>query len=203
MKKWSEIFWIHALRITNNRDKWIQRKKLIQGFNEKLCSSNIQRPKSDVINSFSNKLTATVSKIDHIVSYSEDKFVKRIGGILYDKRQLNEKIAKQLYGMISKDDLQKQELEEWQQTSVKESDITKMLKRQIELFTSVEANDDYRKILDSQNEDDAHMNAKYLFEKYLHQPLVDFMERITKCGKYKEKDSEKSKWEACKDTLKV
>jgi hypothetical protein len=122
--------------------------------------------------------------------------MKVIGSVYYDETKISLECIRQVYHVMCTLEIQQKELDEFRTNNLKESDITNMLIRQVELFTSAGTYPDYREILE-QNSDESNMEPKFLLDKYLHQPLVDFIARITKTGK------SKSNTESHKVTLKI
>ena len=176
---------------------YVERKSVVTDFKSKLPLHNLTSPQASMVTSFQSALTYQVSKSHHIKSYSIDKYVKSIGTLYYDESRMHLESVQQIYEMMYTLDRQKRELNEYQACNLKETDITNMLLRQVELFTSAGTHPDYRQILSDSG--DLNNESKFLLDKYLHQPLVDFIGRITKCGKF----NSKSNNESHKDTLKI
>ena len=98
-----------------------------------------------------------MNELDDIGSISESKCLKHIGSLFYDKNNISKDLAETVYHLMWDTYSNKREIEELRSGSIKLSDITQILERQAELFTSQGSNIDFRKILNEANES----NQKY------------------------------------------
>lgn len=173
-KEFCESCFIQSVR-TIEKKGYIMRKELIAMFSQRLISYIPRQKPSEIIKSFDRMFTTHIKDYPHIGKYFHDKQLKSIGSVLYDTKQISSSAIVQIYSTIYELELRKKSLSEWERSGFKTSDITTMLERQVELFTSAEKNVDYRQIFDNAKKDE---NSTYLFDSFLHKPLVEFFIKI-------------------------
>ena len=139
-------------RIT--RDGCVRRRMIIDDFKEKIAPLDLQRPKSEIIELFKNNLSSNISKCNNIQSYSQEKDIRRIGSVYYDKSKVSLALVEEFYSLLSEKDNYHRELEEWKKCGIKESEISQMLEQQVELFTQMDGPVDYRTLLEDTSKSD-------------------------------------------------
>ena len=175
---------------------YILRQELIHQFNEVQTSYKQTNDINDLTKMFENHLTTYISKSSNIEKYSNSKGISHVGTLYYDTKHVSSTVIASIYEMLYQAKLQAQELKHVEADTIHVSDISSMIESQIDLFSNAGSHFDYRKLFEDNTDGP-------LLKGLLHEPLVDFVSRITKTGKYGSKSEKESQKSQHKGMLKV
>ena len=105
---------------------------------------------------------------EDIDKYSTENGIGLVGTLYYDTDQVSSTVAHSIYDTLCQAENDQRKIQSLEEEAVKICDISKMIDRQVELFSSGGTNFDYCKLFDNTNCDDL------LLKDYLYQPFVDF-----------------------------
>ena len=174
---------------------FIMRKYVITDFGKKIdiiipidSTSSI---KQDLIKAFDNFLTRHINLRTDIGKCDvSDEFV--IGTMLYDTTVMSDIAAKSIYKILGQKELLEKKIVKIENNCVQIEDITDWVDKQTKIFTSLPEDIDLRNIVPKTVQD------SYFLDRYLHKPLVHFLEKIT-CLK----DKSTSEYAVYKNKLKI
>ena len=168
---------------------YILRKQIIQEF--RIALEDLPSEKDDMDFQFDSFLSYEIKNRPEL-GYLTGKSNIR-SAIIYDKKNFSEKSILAIHDLEKNNEnlqMKSSSLEQCAVTS--ENELQKMTDEQVKLFRNAEEPFDYRKIFEETGKN-SELFDNYLLEKYLHRPLVSFLEKVLGMDKDRTSNSSQNK----------
>ena len=158
---------VHSAIDVIHKRGYILRKNILQTFAETLTTDS-----DELLKKFDNYINARLAQIENIAFYRDNS---KFGLMIYNRNLLNEYSAVEIYKLLKeKNRLEKCVADMESVSTINSGDIRNMIDIQTKIFVGNMDKFDARKLF----QDTDSLSDHYFLGKYLHPPLVNFIETI-------------------------